>query len=68
MLRKTNEVTKQGKTIYVDENGKKQLLLRVNHKKFSNTIPNWCWNFIQPIRATGNHWNLNKNRMELSTK
>jgi len=65
MLRKTNQTTSDGRSIYVDQSGKKQTLPRVHFKSFSNSIPSWCWNFIQPIKEPKNHWNLETNRMEL---
>ena len=65
MLRKTDEVTKQGQSIYVDEKGKKQVY-PISRQKHGIRIPNWCFSFIKPIAATGNHWSMKKNRMVAS--
>lgn len=62
MLRKTNEITKQGQSVYIDENGKKQVLPRIR-QKHGVRIPDWCFRYIQPIRATAKHWSLKKNCM-----
>lgn len=65
MLKKTKEITKDGRSIYVDEKGKKQVLPRVHYKQFSVSIPGWCWNYIHPIKPTANHWDLKRDCMVL---